>query len=308
MDGADNIEEQNFSEESYNPVDIAEAFKLYNKSQRATAEDTVETGEEPDGEPEVTTNPDVGEPEDTDGDAAYSDDDLGESASVIDPVDLSPQKQNYLKNIQNQAISNVRKAMKEQDIEMWTMEDIYERDEDTGRVTFHNPDDPNRPFQSRAEAQAFIEAMNKEVTNYFRNEVNKEQQRLVLQQAPVLQMFDFAPVYQGMSEVEQGVFNDLIEPYAITDNGGRVIGFNVNLSSVANTARQIAKRFNVPTPEPAAEPSIKGGGKARQQGSKPAMDMKTGSSESSEDEEPKTLGEALKRYDAMQREAEKKGK
>jgi len=305
MDGLENVVEDETQDQSAaapEPVDIASAFKLYNQSQQKAAADPVEDGEGS-GEPE-----EAGDSDSDGGAAAYEGDgeeqnSVGGYPDVVEPVDLSPQKQNYLKGIQNQAIYNVRQKMAQDNIEMWSMEDIYERDEQTGRVTFNNPDDPQHPFQSRAEAQAFINAMNEEVTRYFRSEVNKEQQSLVRQQAPVLQMFDFAPVYMAMSQTEQDVFNDLIEPYAISDNSGRVIGFNTNLQAVANTARQIAKRFNA-TSEPQQQASSPA--KAQKKGSKPALDMKTGSSQSGDDDEPKTLGEALKRYDQLQREKNQK--
>jgi len=287
------------------PVDIAEAFRMYNASQRKTAQNLVEDGEESTGEPEEPADTSGGEEGDLVEETGDTGDELGDDTNVIEPVDLSPQKQDYLKRIQSQAIANVRKQMENDNIELWTMDDIYERDEETGRVTFNNPDDPMHPFQNRAEAQNFLNAMNQEVTNYFRNQVNKEQQKLVQQQAPVLQMFDFAPVYQAMNTVEQGIFNDLIEPYAIQDQAGNVIGFNTNLQSVANTARQIAKRFGNSTP---SETDNNTKNPKQKIGSKPAMDMKTGASQGGVNEEPKTLGEALKMYDQQQREMNKKGK
>jgi len=299
------------SEEKNEPIDIAQAFRMYNQQkQEAPANDVDDTEGTDDNEPEDVGGDNEVEADDDTPDNEPDGDSVGGSTDVIEPVDLSPAKQNYLKNLQNQAISNVRKKMSEDQIELWSMEDIYEKDEQTGRVTFHNPDDPQHPFSSRADAQKFIDAMNQEVTNYFRREVNAEQQRLVQKSAPVLQMYDFAPVYQQMSESEQVVLNDLIEPYAIYDNNNKIIGFNCNLQSVANTARQIAKRFQAASSgnnnndqASKAQPS-----QQKQPGNRPANDLPTGNGLSEDEQEPKTIGEALKMYDEQQRNAKKKGK
>lgn len=298
------------------PVDIAEAFRMYNKAQQEAAQESLgdtEDNSEDNGSVDgfdggvdgYEDNAGQGEGESDTPSEPGDDDSVGGSSDVIEPVDYSPAKQAILKDIQDAAIQQVRREMAEQEIELWSMEDIYERDENTGRVTFHNPDDPNRPFASRAEAQAFIEAMNKEVTNYFRNEVNKKQRELVNAATPQLQTIDYADTYMAMSETEQKIFNDLIEPYAITNREGKVIGFNVNLVSAGNTARRIAKNFDNSTPSTNNEKTPP----AKNEVSRPAMDMKTGVSATAEGDlpEPKTIGEALKLYDQQQRKA-KKGK
>ena len=71
----------------------------------------------------------------------------------------------------------MRQHFAEQQIEMWSIEDLYEKDEHTGRVRFRNPDDPSRDFQSRYEAQQFVDAMNKT----FKRETGKTAQSLLQQ-------------------------------------------------------------------------------------------------------------------------------
>jgi len=302
------------------PVDIAQAFRMYNQANRAAAEGNVDTGD-------VDPSADGGEEEAGLGDggagenqaeaepaaapsAEFGEDDgdVGGSTNVVEPVDYSPAREQILKNIQNQALNDVRQQMREQQIEMWSIKDIYEKDEQTGRVTFHNPDNPNQPFSSRAEAQAFVDAMNKEVENYFRSEVNKRQQELVQNAAPIFQVIEYSPVYNAMSEVEQKVFDSLIEPYAITDNNGKVIGFNTNLVAAGNVARSIAKNFQSANPAQQAAQEQAQESKPAAAATRPATDMPTGKTESTlnSDDEPKTIGEALKMYDKMNR--EKKGK
>ena len=299
------------------PTDIAQAFKLYNQANRAAAEEPVASGEvgEPDGvesgEP-ITSSDGAGEPigstvgtepDDTDGS-------LGGSTTFVEPIDYSPAKQEVLKNIQNQAIENVRKELKDNGVEMWSITDIREQETDrngepTGRVVYRNPDDPNNPFTSRTEAQAFIDSINNEIQNLFRKKVNEEQQNLLNQSWPTLQMMDFANTYQSMNQIEKDIFDDLVAPYAITNDKNAIIGFNVNLGAVANTARQIAKRFNTGNSN---QGETQTNGKAKQQTStQPAMDIKSGNGASLDETEPKTLGEALKRVDEANRK-KKEGK
>ena len=299
------------------PVDIAQAFKMVNEANRAAAEEPVAPGEagQPDDEGEQPAGEGTEAPASEEGAAESvsdttedigdnTDGNVGGSSAVIEPVDYSPRKQEILKNIQARAIEEVRKEMKEQGIELWTMNDIYERDENTGRATFRNPDDPNNPCKSRAEAQNFINAINSDIENHFRNEVNKKQQQLVQQSLPTLQMVDFANTYQAMSQIEKDVFDDLISPYALKDNRGNIVGFNVNLEAAANTARQIAKRFNMSQQAAPAQQDNKQ--QERKPPEQPALDIKTGNGVSPDEEEPKTIGEALKRFDEQNR--KKKGK
>lgn len=202
--------------------------------------------------------------------------------------------------MQQQALRNVREKFQREQIDMWSIQDIYERDEQTGRVRFRNPDDPSRDFQSRYEAQQFVDAMNKQITQRFREEVNKEQRTLIQQEAPKLRLIEFAPKYDAMDKTTKDVFEDMIEPYAVRDSSGDVIGFNVDLDAVARQASRIAQRFQPSQQQ--GEPQQK----EAKASTSPAVDIKTGASQTGSMPEPKTIGEALKMYDASQR--KKKGK
>jgi hypothetical protein len=188
--------------------------------------------------------------------------------------------------------------MQEQQIELWSMNDIYERDEQTGRVTFNNPDDPQHPFAGRAEAQNWLNAMNQDIQNHFRTRVNQKQQELIQNAAPALQVVDFAPRYNAMDETTKGVFDTLIEPYAIKNNSGNVIGFNTNLESAYNIAQRIVS--NMPKSEQAAA-APKQEPKSNKGSSRPATDIKGGNGVDPDMQEPKTIGEALKMWDKMNR-------
>ena len=143
--------------------------------------------------------------------------------------------------------------------------------------------------------------MNKQITAEFRNAVNKKQRELLQQQAPKLRTLEFAPKYDAMDATTKEVFEDIISPYSVYDKNGDVIGFNVNLDAAAAQAAKIAKRFNTRQPEqqePQEEPEKKA--------SSPALDMKSGPSQTT-DKEPKTIGEALKMYDAAKRKEKNNG-
>lgn len=300
-----------FGDPATEPVDLAQAFKMYNQANRPAAGSDVED-DESDGVGNGTGEPgvpsvDTGEGPDEEppaGDAADPADDggsgegAGGSANVIEPVDFDARRQEILRNIQGQALQQVRQDFSKNGITPCTIEELYQRDEQTGRVTFKNPDDPDRDFASRAEAQQWVDAFNKQVEMRFRQEVNKKQQELVTASAPQLRLIAFAPKFESMSKAAQDILDDLIEPYAVKDNAGNVVGFNVNLEAVAAQAEKIAKRF---PGEPAANTS-EDPQEPAQQANRPAMNMPTGNGKAPEEEEPKSIGEALKMYDRKQRE------
>lgn len=308
------------SDPATEPIDLAQAFKMYNQANREAANSNVADNEpdENQGEPgesgvapvgsgeeqalesgnESAAEP-SGEPEDNSN--------LGGSADVIEPIDINARKQEILKEIQRNAIAAVRQDFANNKITPCTIEDIYSRDESSGRVSFKNPDDPTRDFASRAEAQQWVDAFNKQIDSRFRQEVNKKQQELLNNSAPILRLIDFAPKFNALDKTTQDILDDLIEPYSIVDNAGNVIGFNADLDAALVQAKKIAKRFS------SLAPSEQGQGegaapdpKQEGQASRPAMNLPTGKSKSVDEAEPKTIGEALKMYDKQQRELKKK--
>lgn len=312
MDGNEVRKAVENSDPATEPIDLAQAFKMYNQANAAAAEEPVEdpadggadiagagaAGEAPvdagaeEGEADIPAAGGIG-----DGDGAGIDG----PADVIEPVDYNPAREQILKGVQQRAINAVREEFRNQQIEMWSINDIYERDENTGRVRFRNPDDPNRDFQSRYEAQQFVDAMNKQITAEFRQQVNQKQREFLQQEAPRLRTIEFAPKYEAMDQVTKDVFDEMIEPYAVRDNSGDVIGFNVNLQAVATQAEKIAARFKKSQPQQQQQEPEE---QAKKQPGGPALDIKTGASQSN-DVEPKTIGEALKMYDSAKR--KKKG-
>ena len=297
-----------FGDPATEPVDLAQAFKMLNKNDGEAATEPVEQTEssEPNGSGDVPGGsesagaPGFAAPEQQPTASGYDGaPTAGGSSDGIQAIDFDSRRQDILRGIQQQALSDVRREFKNNGIEYCTIESLYQRDENSGRVTFKNPDDPRNPFNSRAEAQAWVEAFNKQIDTRFRQEVNKKQQELVGDSAPMLRLISFAPKYQAMSQAEKEIMDDLIEGYGVRNRQGQIIGYNVDLDAVAAQAKRIAKRMKpaeAPAQQAQSQPAASG----------PAMDMPTGSGTSNDMKEPKTIGEALKMFDAQQR--SKKGK
>ena len=164
--------------------------------------------------------------------------------------------------------------------------DIFQRNED-GSVTFVNPDDPSKPFQSRAEAQSWVDSMNKQIQREYSRQVDAAHRELIRQSKPAMDLVAFAPTYDAMDPATRGIFDELIEPYALQNAQGQVVGFSCNLKKMHQQAIRLGSRFGA-----TADQYRKEAAQAKQQASQPAMDMKTGGSMSGNDKEPTTIEEA----------------
>lgn len=286
------------------PTDLAEAFAALREADAKAAQGSVADGEPVQGkhaklpeQPEqqasteqsedATTGQEPSEPAPTNESVRQeSDAGVGGNAASNEPVDYSPARQQIYQGINQQAMQNVVKRFQDNGIRMWEIADLYDKDEQSGRVTFKNPDDEQRPFQSRKEAQDFVDAMNRQINMKFQSEIRQEQQKLLQEAKPSLSMLDFVPVYQNMSDAERGVFDDLITPYAVRDANGNINGFNCDLNAAANQARAIAARFAQSAQAESAQSEKK------EEPTAPAVDMATGTGEVANDE-PKDLSEAF---------------
>ena len=315
MDGQ-NEKTPSFGDPATEPIDLAQAFKMVNQANRAAAEDNVDTGnvdpetsagEEPRGSGDGDIGADENQEDTSTEPAAGGDEGIGEPSNFVEPIDFNARKQEVLREIQQDAINLVRKDFADNQITPCTIEELYVRDENTGRVTFKNPDDPSREFDREA-AQKWVDAFNKQIEMRFRQEVNKKQQELVVERAPMLRVIEFAPKFEALDQTTKEILDDLIEPYAVTNRAGEVIGFNVNLDAALAQAQKIAKRFNTQqaNTQNTADNQKAEGNEPEKQGSRPAMNMPTGTGKSSDELEPKNIGEALKMYDKSNREKGKR--
>lgn len=301
------------------PIDLAQAFKMLNQVNREAAEEPVAdpgagegSGIPQDGNAEPGENGRT-EPVETDGDgpapiADESGDGAGDDglADGVNAIDFNAYKQELLRNIQQNAASQVRKEFNEQDIGYYSAAELTVRDEQTGQIRFRNPDvqderDPNYYFKSRTEMQNFINSWNQGVDFEFRKAVNEKQQELLQLEAPKARLFDFMPKWQAMDDATKQVFDDLLTGHEIRDASGQEIGFNVDLNAVAAQAEKIAKRFQQPATQ-AQQAGMQANASMRAPASSgPALDMQTGNGKSEDEKEPTNIGEALKMFDKQNR-------
>lgn len=297
------------------PIDLAQAFKMLNKANREAAQEHVgdggdggQGGDDPAGGPEVAAGtgqevPDVGGGEAVAAaELTGSGGDDDGSSDGIEAIDFNAYRQGLLREVQQDAVQQIRKEFADQNIGYYSVGELTVRDPQTGRVMFRNPDvqderDPNYYFNSRSEMQAFIDAWNKGVDNEFRRAVNDKQRELMQQAAPKARLAEFVPKWQAMDSATKAVFDELLEGHEIRDASGKEIGFDVNLDAVAAQAKRIASRFG--GGQQAQQAAQQVAQQAQQQGSSggPALDMPGGNGKSPDEAEPKNIGEALKMFD-----------
>lgn len=297
-----------------NPANLEEAIKLLREKDSQTADENVaaagadESGDQSgeglgDGAPQGrgdTQGSVEGELEASatsipDGEAGGHADTSGEytEESQVSHPDYAVMQQNMIESIRRQAAQAANDKFREEGIQRVTLTQLYQRDENTGRVTFHNPDDPNRPFESRAEAQAWVDSYNAQVQAEWTNYANQMQQEYAKQTLPAMRLMQFAPTYDAMDDRTKKFFDVIINPYSVRDSTGEVIGFSCDLNAAANQAKQLAAiegsgntASNPQQVEKAVENVATG----------PALDATTSGSDTSKpsDKAPKNLNEAWK--------------
>lgn len=191
-DDEDEDDDEEGEEEDNGPEDLAAAFKRVQGMDKENPEDSVDDGGE-DSEGDSDDQEGEENPEDEDGDV---DDDRGSSA-LPGEVDYAAVKRGLIENLNKSAIAKAAKEFRDAKIREFQMNDLYERTSD-GRVIYHNPDDPNRPFSSRMEAQSWIDSFNGQVRNELKRralEIRNEDAGSIL---PSLRLMDFAPSYDAI--------------------------------------------------------------------------------------------------------------
>lgn len=295
-DADDAGEPEDESDDQAEPEDLASAFSRLRQMDSDDAEADVEGGDgaEDDGDAEA--------------DDSMEEDDLADNAGGYDadggyPIQLDATRyqasqQAIVDQLNRQAVKAAAAQFKKDGIREFTMDDVYERTQD-GRVIYRNPDDPNRPFANRMEAQQWIDSFNKQVQEALYAKATEIRDKNARAAMPALRLLQFAPVYDVMDPAIREVFDDLISDYEVKNRAGKVVGYSCDLERMAMKASRLAKKYN-------ASPKKRGGsGKISKQGTRksPALDARTrGSSAGSKsDAEPQTLEEAMKRYKELNR-------
>lgn len=307
MPGGEGGEQNQVVDPAPQPETLAEAFSALREAGKQSAPSSVEDGE---GEqPESAAgDEDLGgsEPEPAGSQepvAASGGSDEGE-ADTIESFDPNPARRALLQQANQYAQQSVQQMFSQQGVKLMDISDLYERDERSGRVVFRNPDDPDRPFNSRFEAQQFCDSINKQINTRFQQEIRKAQQQAIQSMAPQFALLEYAPTYQAMSKDEKEIFDMLIDPYALTDNNGNVIGFNCNLQAMGNQAKAFAQKFGSKQPAPAqaaAAPAQK-----KNKPTTPALDIPSGASGAGEDDQPKTMAEAFAKINELKKKGNKR--
>lgn len=224
------------------------------------------------------------------GSAAASQDDSESTESEEEQVDYESVSRAYIESTQKLAIEAANKLFRDNNVTKVSINDLYEKDE-RGRVSFNNPDDPDRPFQSRAEAQQWCDAFNAQIDAEWKRTVQNNQRGYMNDIQPMLRLMSFAPEFDAMSKKEQEVFDNIVEQYAIKDKTGMTIGYSCDLNNAKQVALNICKNFNEPEQQEktdATDQKIQGGG--------PALDAKTSGTGNPQNEitDPKNIEEAMK--------------
>jgi glutamate synthase domain-containing protein 2 len=175
-------------------------------------------------------------------------------------------------------------------------DDICKRDSD-GVPHFYDPE-TGREFTDnpRAQAQAWVDAYNKELARVFNNTCQQYEEHLKEESAPRLAVMKFAPKYEKLDDIRKGMFDNVIEDYEIKDNDNKVIGYSCDLDkALALVERQITMIQNY-----AKNAAVSNEQKPQPTG--PALDMKTssGAMQTGNDAPPSSLAEAMERLQDVQ--------
>ena len=287
--------------EAPTPTNLSEAFEILKKQNSNVDSGNEEEGES-DGESDGETEPESDSQEYNDEGSDVG----GGSADEFDGFDPNDSISSILNQVQKRATEEAYNDFKSKNYRKITVMDLRQEDEQ-GNVTYLNPDNQRRNFESRMEAQQWVDSFNKQVDIDFRAVSQQYEQKLLETARPTLQMLDFVPVYQKMSAEQQDIMDDLIEPYEIKSSDGTVIGYKCNLVSMAKQAINMSNKINEKYSRK-SEIGSRSGNTATQDVGRPATDLKSrGSSDSSVgDPEPKNLQEAMALYQKQQREKRSK--
>lgn len=265
------------------PEDLADAFQRLRQMDADDANSDVEDGGESEDEEDESDEDDA---DDSDGDDGEGGEDSRGPSVIADRADYEAAGKELIRRINQQALQSAVKEFQDHGVRTFTMNDLTRRDQRTGRITYANPDDPDRSFSNRMEAQQWLDSFNKQVETELRRRAMEMRGDLVKQSSPMIRMLQFAPRYDTMSQRQQAVFEELVADYEIRDDKGNIVGYSCDLDKAASAAERIAGRMGRPkTKKTAVKKTVR----------KPAMDMNTkGSSGATVNREPKTMEDAFK--------------
>lgn len=271
------------------PIDLASAFAALQRGRQDEPEETVETGDDGEGDgPDDATDDDDSSYETVDDGVDEPDGGAGAGFSGAAYQAVSKQLDREAgQAAMRQAVSE----MQRQGIRPFTMADLYERDERAGRVIYHNPDDQSRPFSSRMEAQQWIDSFNSQLNQETKRRAKEIYREISKSTLPTKRLLAFAPAYDAMDPDVREVFEDLVEGYEITNGNGDVIGYSCDLEKAKVRAERMAAKHSRPRAQRAPAAKKKSGPQ-----SGPATDIRSHGTASTakKNEEPETLEDAFR--------------
>lgn len=264
------------------PDDLASAFAALQRSRQDDADgDVGDGGDDSDDDEEEEDDDEALDDGGQDADGGPGDGYAGADYQAL---------QDQLTAEVNQAAMRQAVAEYQRDgIRPITMNDLYQRDQSTGRVTYINPDDSSRPFSSRMEAQQWIDSFNSQLRQEIQARARAVSRELSEQMAPARRLLAFAPTFDAMDAQTREVFDDLVEGFEVRNQRGDVVGYTCDLNRMAERARRMAEKYG-----------RKGGGNGatrREEQRKPAEDIRSHGSASARrkdpNREPRDLNEAF---------------
>lgn len=288
-------EEAEEADDQAEPVDLASAFDHLRQMDAEDSSDAV--GDDGDGGDGEDDEPGDGDEDDDAEDYGESPDDEGYAddrgpSDAYDPAQYQLASQGIVNSVNQLAIARARQQFEKEGIREFNMGDLYERTQD-GRVVYRNPDDPNRPFSNRMEAQQWIDSFNRQVQQSLVEEAKKHRKEALKSAAPMLRLMEFAPVYDQMEPNVRAIMDDLIEDYEVKVSNGKVIGYSCDLNKMAAKAYKLAEKYNHTSHSQKKKGTMKKSGTQK----RPAVDIRSsGSSRTgSMDSEPQTMEQAFER-------------
>ena len=264
------------------PEDLASAFAALQRSRQEDADGDLGDGE--DLGDDDSADDDDEQDETLEDDRQDSD---GGPGDAYAGADLQAVEQQLTQQVSQLAVRQAAAEFQKEGIRPITMNDLYRRDESTGRVVYQNPDDPTRPFSNRMEAQQWIDSFNSQLRQEIQTKARSINRELQKQVAPTRNLIRFVPRYEGMSQEAQEILDDLIEGSEVRNARGEVVGYTCDLDSMASRAERMAAKYSR---------SKRSKGEAKQQQRRPATDMRSHGSSSDPkklDREPRDINEAF---------------
>ena len=212
----------------------------------------------------------------------------GGYADDIEGIDSNAYNKAIIQQTRQLAAQAAAKEFKEKNYRKITVMDLRTQD-DRGNVSYNDPDHPNRSFNSRYEAQQWVDSFNQQVDYDFKQVSSKYEKQYAEKVRPTIEMMNFIPTYNKMDANTREMFDTIIEGNEIVANG-QIVGYRCDLQAAAKQAQKAASRF-------VSGNTILRAAQTKKV-SRPSTDMKSHGSSSGKvgDPEPKTIEEALKLY------------